>query len=125
MRRSIFVLLAFLGSFFFPFCIKAAHFENLVDLTVKVEDASFNLRIKNVKFNNQDIKLDDPDMLKPRKTAQYKLPPGRYMLNWSTEKGGAVWGNASPITEHERIVVLESGDVSVKINIKGDTVSLY
>lgn len=124
MHRNI-IILGLAGSLFFPFFLLAAHFESLVDLTVKVEDASFNLRVKNVTFNNQEIKLDDPDMFKPRKTTQYKLSPGRYMLTWATEKGGAIWGTTSPITEHERIVVLESGDVSVKINIKGDAVSLY
>jgi len=124
MRRSIFQLLM-MGSLLLPIYLFSAHFENLVDLTIKVEDASFNLRVKSVKFNNQEIKLDDPDMFKPRKIAQLRLTPGRYMLNWSTEKSGTLIGKTSPITEHERIVVLESGDITVKINIKGDTVSLY
>ena len=30
-------------------------------------------------------------MFKPRKQVQYKLPPGRYILNWSTEKVPAKW----------------------------------
>ena len=126
MSRSIISFFLFINSaFLVPFSIFSAHFENLVDVTIKVEDASFNLRVKAVKFNNQEIKLDDPDMFKPRKIMQVKLTPGRYMLTWSTEKLGTLIGKTSPITEHERIVVLESGDASVKINIKGDSVSLY
>lgn len=109
----------------FPLFLFSAHFENLIDLTIKVEDASFNHRVKSISFNNQEIKLDDPDMFKPRKISQHHLSPGRYMLTWTTEKSGTLIANASPLTKHEKIVVLESGDVSVKINIKGDTVSLY
>lgn len=104
--------------------LSAAHFENLVELTIKVEDQSFNLKIKNVSFNGEQIKLDDPDNFKPRKLISYKLPPGRYMLNWSTEKGVQRWGSDS-VAQHEKILVLESGDTSVKISVKGDVATFY
>ena len=104
--------------------LTAAHFENLVDLTLKVEDAAYNLRIKSMRFNGLDIPLDASDLFKPRKIVQYKLPPGRYMLNWSTEKNGARWQEEA-VKNHERILVLETGDHIVRIGIKGDDVSIY
>jgi hypothetical protein len=104
--------------------LDAAHIETLIDLTIKAEDASYYHRIKSLRFNGLEITLDAPDMFKPRKTVDYKLPPGRYMLNWSTEKSGGRWqeeGNKS----FERILVLESGDTAVRVAIKGDTITLY
>lgn len=113
------------GGVLFPFCLFSAHLENFIDVTIKVEDASFNLKVKNVSFDNHEIKLDDSDMFKPRKIFQQRLTPGRYILSWSTEKSGTLSANSSPTTNHEKIVVLESGDAQVRINIKGDSVSLY
>ena len=104
--------------------LKAAHFENIVELTVKVEDQNYNLRIKSVKFNGQEIKLDEPDMFKPRKEVVLHLPPGRYPLIWATEKGGPKWAEDGPKI-HEKILVIESGDSTVKVSIKGDVVTLY
>lgn len=104
--------------------LSAAHFENLVDLTIKVEDPSYNVSIKSMKFNNQEVKLDEPDMFKPRKELNLKLPPGHYPLVWIVEKGGGKWSDTKPTTI-EKILVLESGDTVVKINIKGETVNLY
>lgn len=112
--------------FMFAFThLSAAHFEQIVELTLKVEDQAYNLKIKSVNFNGQEIPLENPnDMFKPRKEIRFKLPPGRYPLTWSTDKGGPKWAETPPKV-HERILVLESGDSIVKINIKGDTVSLY
>lgn len=106
--------------------IAAAHLEQMVDLTVTIEDVGFNLSVKNVKFDGQELKLESPDMFRPRKEAKYRLAPGRYMINWSTEKGGGGprWASEVPRV-HERILVLESGDTTVKVNIRGDTISLY
>lgn len=103
--------------------LSAAHIENLVVLTFKVEDMAYNFRIKSLSFNGLEIPLDESDMFKPRKVMEYKLPPGRYMLNWTTEKTGR-WQD-QPIQNHERILVLESGDNTVRVAIKGDVISLY
>lgn len=102
----------------------AAHFENLIDVTIKAEDASFSLKMKSLKFNGEELVLEPSDLTKPRKLVQYKLPPGRYILNWSTEKVPAKWV-ADPVKEHERILVLENGDGLVRVNIRGDTIQMY
>lgn len=109
---------------FFVMPLSAAHFENLVTLTIKVEDANMYTRVKSLKFEGVEIPLDESDMFKPRKVHTTKLVPGRYMLYWSTEKSNAKWGEA-PVVEHEKVLVVESGDVTLKINIKGDAVSLF
>lgn len=111
-------------SFFCFSPLAAAHFENLVDLTIKVEDPSYNISIKSLKFNNQDVKLDEPDMFKPRKELKMTLSPGRYPITWVVEKGQGKWADEKPKVI-EKILVLESGDSVVKINIKGETVNLY
>jgi len=108
----------------FTFSLSAAHFENMVDLTIKVEDAAYNLRIKSLRFNGLEVTLGEPDFLKPRKVLQYKLQPGRYLLNWSTEKSGGHWQDQG-IKTHERILVLESGDNLVRVGIKGETITMY
>ncbi len=120
LNTCLLVLTFFIGP------LAAAHFEHMIDLTITVEDVGFNLSVKSVKFNGQEIKLDAPDMFKPRKEAKYRLAPGRYILNWTTEKGGGgpKWATEVPV-DHERILVLESGDTSVKVNIRGDNISLY
>lgn len=110
--------------FLFSATLSAAHFESLVDLTVKVEDAAYNFRIKSLRFNGLDIPLDESDIFKPRKVLQYRLQPGRYLLNWTTEKSGGRWQD-EPVKTHERILVLESGDNQVRVAIKGDAVTLY
>lgn len=106
------------------FPLHAAHLENKIDLHLKIEDGSYTLHVKDVRFNGEEIILDPPDMFKPRKAIAYKLPPGRYHVNWTTEKGFGKWKEGQ-IKEHERIVVLESGDSSVKVGIKGETITLY
>ncbi len=110
--------------FFMVLPLFAAHFENPVDLTIKVEDGSFNIKIKELKFNGEEIKLEPSDMFKPRKIFHAKLQPGRYSLVWSTEKTQIRWSE-DPTTMHEKILVLESGDTVVKINIKGDVITMY
>lgn len=117
MLRFLLALLCFSAS------LSAAHFENLIDLSIKVEDASYNFRVTSLRFNGEAIPLDESDIFKPRKSLQYKLQPGRYMLNWTTEKSTVRWQD-EPVKEHERILVLESGDHQVRISIKGDAVSL-
>lgn len=102
----------------------AAHFENMVDLTIKAEDAAYNLRIKSLRFNGLEVGLEESDLFKPRKVLQYKLQPGRYMLTWTTEKSGGRWQDDG-IKTHERILVLESGDNVVRVGIKGDVIALY
>jgi hypothetical protein len=124
MRQWI-LLFTCLSIFFGASSALGAHFENMVELTIKIEDASFNHKVRSFKFNDEEIKLDDPEMFKPRKIFTSRLRPGRYMLSWSTVKGGAVWNNNSPVTEHERILVLEGEDIAIKINIKGDSITLY
>lgn len=101
-----------------------AHFENLIELTVKIEDASFTHKIKSVEFNNEEIQLDPTDMFKPRKILKYKLSPGRYVMRWTTEKTISKWSD-EPIKNFEKIVVLENGDGIVRINLKGDAISMY
>ena len=123
MKTYLLVSLLWIGSFL-PFALSAAHFENLVDLTIKVEDANYNLKVKSLRFNGLEIQLDPPDLFKPRKLLQYRLPPGRYALNWASEKTGGRWQEEGTKT-HERILVLESGDQIVRISIKGDAISLY
>ena len=112
----------------FPFLccapLAAAHFESLVELTLKIEDPSYNVTVKSLKFNNQDVKLDEPDMFKPRKEFKVVLPPGRYPIIWTVEKGQGRWADEKPKVI-EKILVLESGDSVVKVNIKGETVNLY
>jgi hypothetical protein len=110
--------------FFIALPAFAAHFENPVELTIKVEDGSFNLKVKDLKFNGEEIKLDPSDMFKPRKIFQTKLQPGRYSLVWSTEKTQTRWSE-EPTKLHEKTLVLESGDTLVKINIKGDVITMY
>lgn len=117
MLRLLVTLLCFSSSLY------AAHFENLIDLSIRVEDAAYNFRVKSLRFNGEEIPLDDSDIFKPRKSLQYKLQPGRYMLNWTTEKSTVRWQD-EPIKEHERILVLESGDNQIRITIKGDAISL-
>lgn len=107
-----------------PLLGHAAHFENLIDLTIKIEDASYGHKIKSLQFNNEEITLDASDMFKPRKILQYKLAPGRYMLNWSTEKTPAKWSEDSTKI-FEKIIVLEHGDGIVRVNVKGDVISMY
>ena len=124
MFRSLFSFLLIAVFILLATPLIAAHFENPVDLTIKVEDGSFNLKIKEVKFNNEDIKLDPPDMFKPRKLMQTKLQPGRYTLSWITEKTQIRWSE-EPIKTHEKIIVLENGDSTVRINIKGESISMY
>ena len=121
LTRFFSILLFFL---FAAEAVHAAHFENLIDLTIKLEDPSYNVSIKSFKFNNQEIQLDEPDMFKPRKVLNLKLPPGRYPLIWVVEKGGGRWSDQKPAVI-DKILVLESGDTVVKINIKGETVNLY
>ncbi len=104
--------------------LSAAHFENLVELTVKVEDAGYNLKIKSLRFNGLEVPLEEPDLFKPRKVLQYQLQPGRYLLNWSTEKSSGHWQEQG-VKVHERILVLESGDNLVRVGIKGDTIVMY
>jgi hypothetical protein len=116
---SIFFVLMFVSMNAF-----GAHFENLIELTIKVEDASYSHRVKTLHFNGEEIKLDPSDMFKPRKILQYKLPPGRYTLIWTTEKTPIRWSEDS-IKRFEKILVLEHGDGVVKINLKGENVSLY
>jgi hypothetical protein len=120
MRRILF----FIG-IFIPFLgLTAAHLENKVDLHIKVEDGSYTLHVKEFRFNGEEIKLEDHDMFKPRKAVSYKLPPGRYYVNWSTEKGFGKWKEGD-VKEHERIVVLESGDSVVRLSIKGENIAIY
>ena len=104
--------------------VEGAHFEQMVDLTIKVEDAGYSLKVKALRFNGLEVALDEPDLFKPRKVLQYKLPPGRYMLNWSTEKSSAQW-HEDGTKAHESILVLESGDSLVRVGIKGDAISMY
>lgn len=111
-------------SFLYCISLSAAHFEALVDLTIKVEDPSYNISVKSFKFNNQDVKLDAPDMFKPRKELKVVLPPGRYPISWVIEKNQGRWSDEKP-KSIEKILVLESGDTVVKVNIKGETVTLY
>ncbi len=115
-----------MGWFLFIVCIQleAAHFENPVDVSLKIEDASFHLKIKDLKFNGEDIQLDPSDMFKPRKVMQFKLQPGRYALAWTTERSQTRWSE-TPIKHHEKIVVLEGGDSTVRISIKGDAITMY
>ena len=107
-----------------PMIAFGAHFENLIDLTIKVEDGSFTIRVKSLQFNGEEIKLDPSDMFKPRKIMQYKLSPGRYILNWSTEKNPVKWTEESA-KNFEKILVLEHGDGIVRVNIKGETITMY
>lgn len=102
----------------------AAHFETNVQVTLKIEDQNYNLGVKSASFNGEEIKLDPPDMFKPRKEVQFKLPPGRYSLTWTTQKGGPKWAEEPPKV-FEKILVLESGDSVVRVNIKGENVTLY
>lgn len=102
----------------------AAHFENPVDLTIKIEDPNMYTRVKEVKFDGNEIKLDESDMFKPRKVYTQKLIPGRYHLTWSTEKSNPKWGEQA-VTDFQKIVVIEGGDSVIRINIRGETISLY
>ncbi len=120
MRPFIFFITIFLPLFSF-----AAHFENLVDLTIKIEDVNLKIKITNLNFNGEEVKLDEPDLFKPRKIARYRLPPGRYMLNWTTEKAGTKFANESPSENHERILVLERGDITINVTIKGNAINLF
>jgi|GEM_PF-4523858 len=122
MIKILSVLAIFSITFFSS--LPAAHFENLVDLTIKVEDPSYNVSVKSLKFNNQEVKLDEPDMFKPRKEMKVTLPPGRYPIVWVVEKGQGKWADEKP-KSFEKILVLESGDQVVKVNIKGESVTLY
>ncbi|MCE5316022.1 MAG: hypothetical protein LLG04_01490 [Parachlamydia sp.] len=117
MLRLLFALLCITSA------LSAAHFENMIDLSIKVEDAAYNFRVKSLRFNGVEVPLDESDIFKPRKVMQYKLQPGRYMLNWTTEKSTVRWQD-EPIKDHERILVLESGDNLIRITIKGDAISL-
>lgn len=119
MRKFIFIFMLL-----FTTVARAAHFETLVEVTLKIEDPNMYTRVKNVKFDGNDIILDDPDMFKPRKLLTQKLTPGRYMINWSTEKSNPKWSE-QPVINNERILVIEGGDTAVKINIRGDIISLY
>lgn len=104
--------------------LSAAHFENYIDVTLKVEDMSYNLVVKSVTFNGEEVPLDKADFFNPRKIVQYKLLPGKYMLTWKTQKGTGKWADEGIIL-HERILVLESGDTTVRVNIKGTSITLY
>lgn len=95
-----------------------------MDLTLKIEDGSFNLKVRDFKFNGEEIHLDPPDMFKPRKILQLKLQPGRYSFSWTSEKKQVRWSE-EPLKLHEKILVLENGDSVVKINIKGDVITMY
>lgn len=119
-------IFSFILILFALFCapLIAAHFENPIDLTVKIEDGSFNLKIKDFNFNGEVINLDPSDMFKPRKVFQLRLQPGRYPFNWTTEKSQVRWSE-EPQKFHEKIIVLEHGDSQIRINIKGDTITMY
>lgn len=102
----------------------SAHFENFVDVTIKVEDASYTIKIKSFKFNGEVIALDPSDNFKPRKLLLKRLSPGRYVIAWTAEKSSPRSAHEPP-KEYERILVLESGDSTVRISVKGDTISMY
>jgi hypothetical protein len=103
--------------------LSAAHFESPVAVTIKVEDMSYQLRVKALSFNGEEIALDEPDFFRPRKVVCYKLQPGKYVLNWTSQKGGGKWADKE--NKHERILVIEGGDTEVRIHIKGDSITLY
>lgn len=112
-------------AFLYPPSVFSAHIEKLIDLTIKVEDPSFNVTVKDVSFDGQEIPLDAPNHLnKLRKATSYRLLPGRYVINWTTEKTSMKRLDEKP-QQHERILVLESGDATVRVCIKGDILSLY
>ncbi len=125
MPYSFFFNLIYLFLALTPLKITGAHFENLVNLTVKIEDANFNLKIKNAKFNGQELRLEESEFSKPRSVTAYKLPPGRYIVQWSTHKPAMRFANEPAFIEHERILVLENGDTIVRISIKGDTIAIF
>jgi hypothetical protein len=118
------LLLWVMAMLLFPLSGFGAHFENLINLTIKIEDASYSHKIKTLEFNEEEITLDVSDMFKPRKILQQKLPPGRYLLNWSTEKTPVKWSEEATKT-FEKIIVLEHGDGVVRVNVKGDAISMY
>src|ERR1700733_1715425 len=122
MRKTV-VFTLLLSCIFIPTYMHTAHLESLVEINFRIEDVNFKSQIKNVSFNGEEIELDDSDYFKPRKITNYRLPPGRYMLQWNTEKVGVKLATDPPNKIHERIVAIESGDKEVRILIKGDNIS--
>ncbi len=125
MFKIIIKILAVIIAIASPIYLSSAHFENFIELTIKIEDLNFKLKVSNVKFNGEEIPLDEPHPFKPRKVATFKLPPGRYTLTWTTERISFKLPNESPTTDHSRILVLEGGDTVVHVSIKGEAINLY
>ena len=110
---------------FFCNALFAAHIENLVSINLKIEDVNFKTQMKSVVFNGESIELDPSELFKPRKAVNYRLPPGRYIVQWSTEKVGVKLANDPPPMLNEKIIAIESGDKDVRISIKGNSITLY
>lgn len=117
----IFGLVSFSSGF-----VEAIMVASAVEVRVTVEDAEMQQAVvKEAKFDGKNIDLSKKSFMHRKVSKVFKVAPGQYEIEWTTEKSLKPWGGDKEIKSHQRLIVIEISDAIVYINIRGENLTTY
>jgi hypothetical protein len=120
------LLLIVACSLFYLLPVEAVIVTKAIDIHLTVEDADMKqATITNLKFNGQDVDISKKNFMHRKVTQTFKVPPGQYEIEWTTEKTEKPWGGKAESKKHNRMIVLELSDVVVYVNVRGEFLTTY
>lgn len=95
----------------------------LVRIEVLVRDSpeAGGVQIQSADFNGEEIPLKPRDIYGNRGMASFQFPPGKYKLNWVTQRDQFTWPRT---LTHQEIVTISSRDLWLQVSIEGDEASI-
>lgn len=99
---------------------------NKVEVHLSIEDSAMpQVIVTSVKFNEEDMDLTPKSFMNRRVSKVFKLLPGQYEIQWTTQKAGDAWGGEKETKQHQRMIIIEISDAVVYINIRGEVLATY
>lgn len=98
---------------------------NIIEARLTVEDGDMReASVKEVKFDGEDVDLSKKTFMNRRILKKIYVAPGQYLLEWTTEKADAPWGQKET-KKHRRMLAFELTDSIVYLNIRGENLTTY
>lgn len=92
-----------------------------VEIYVKDDIEKKDGKVNSVYFNNRKLYLTPPDPEGERGSNFFQLPPGKYILKWSTKVDRYIWPRD---LKHKKIIELKKEHGWTFIKIEGDKLTI-
>ncbi|MBS4171014.1 MULTISPECIES: hypothetical protein [unclassified Neochlamydia] len=122
--KACFFLIPFL--LFYSPPLEAIVVANKVEVHLSIEDSAMpHVTVTSVKFNDEEVDLAPKSFMNRRISKVFKLLPGQYEIQWTTQKAGDAWGGEKETKQHQRMIIIEISDAVVYINVRGEVLATY